>query len=137
MVDEDVRFDMKRDYATKALKSPAIAMMINEKVALAKALYFQRVKKRSGENARSTRTKVSMGGEKFDRFEGTLTAYAPHALAREFGIVRERGGDYTEAVARRYGRSVKGRALKRSAREAVLGGDNRKRQSIVKSLEEL
>ncbi|QDF15383.1 hypothetical protein SEA_MOLLYMUR_22 [Gordonia phage Mollymur] len=131
-----VRFEMKRDYATKALKSPEMGQMIMKKARLGVALYRQRVAKRTGENARKVRSKLTIGGDKMDRVEGQIEAYADHALAREFGRVRRRGGEYTDAVAKRYGRDVLGRATSRTAREAVLGGDNRKRLAIVKTLEE-
>ncbi|AOE43711.1 hypothetical protein SEA_SPEEDDEMON_220 [Gordonia phage SpeedDemon] len=133
---DGVRFSMKRDYASKALKSPDMQQMIMKKGRLAVALYRSRVKKRSGENARKIRSTITIGGDKLDRVEAHVTAYAPHALAREFGAIRKRGGEYTDEVAKRYGRDVLGRATSRGAREAVLGGDNRKRLSVVKTLEE-
>lgn len=137
MADPSVRFDMKRGYAREALMSPDMRGMINKKMKLAESLYFRRAAKRTGQNARSRRSEIIVGGEKrgADRFEGRLIAYAPHALAREFGRVKSRGGKYSQEVADRYGRSVRGRATQRGPAEHVLGGDNRRLRSVVATLE--
>ncbi|AXH70409.1 neck protein [Gordonia phage Daredevil] len=136
MAPHNVRFKMERDYAEKALKSPAMRQMIGRKARLAIALFQQRATKRTGENARKIRSRTVIGGDKRDRIEAHIETYSDHNLAREFGTVRKRGGSYSDEVAKRYGRDVLGRATSRSSREAVLGGDNRKRLSVVKTLEE-
>lgn len=47
--------------------------------------------RRSGENARSVRYESRTGGVKNDRRVGVIIAYAPYAVAREFGNVRNPG----------------------------------------------
>ena len=133
-----VRFVMERDYAAKALKDANMRSMINKKAQLAKALYFSRSKKVTGENARSRKISVFIGGEKHmgDRWEAELVGTSDHAVVEEWGRVQARGGKYSKAVAKRYGRSTKGRATKRRGGKHVMGGDNRRMRSIVKTIEE-
>ena len=133
-----VRFVMERDYASKALRDGSMRSMINKKAQLARALYFGRSKKVTGENARSGKISVFVGGEKHqgDRWEAELAGTSDHAVVEEFGRVERRGGRYSQAVAKRYGRTKTGRATKRRGGKHVMGGNNRRINSIVKTLEE-
>ncbi|ANA86196.1 hypothetical protein SEA_LOZINAK_39 [Gordonia phage Lozinak] len=138
-----VEFDPEREYVGNALKSIPIKRMLDEKVELGKQLYSKRVVKgrrsRPGQpkNFKSIRGKVGLGGDKKDRWAGEIWTTARHGLPREFGAASEikRGGGYSKAVAKRYERSTRGRARKRGDAEHVLGGDSRRRTSIVKTLE--
>ncbi|ANA86368.1 neck protein [Gordonia phage OneUp] len=138
-----IDFEPKRPYIGNALKSMPIKRMLNEKVELGKQLYSKRVVKgkrhRPGQprNYRSISGKVGLGGDDKDRWTGEIATTARHGLPREFGAASEikRGGGYTKQVAKRYERSVRGRAKQRGNAEHVLGGDSRRRASIVKTLE--
>ncbi|QBP33244.1 hypothetical protein SEA_BRUTONGASTER_27 [Gordonia phage BrutonGaster] len=138
-----VDFEENELYISNALKSLPIKRMLNEKVELGKQLYSKRVVKgkrhRAGQprNYRSISGKMRIGGDHKDRWAGEIATTARHGLPREFGAAADikRGGGYTKAVAKRYERSVRGRAKQRGRAEHVLGGDSRRRTSIVKTLE--
>jgi len=138
-----LEFKHEREYVGNALKSIPIKRMLDEKVELGKQLYSKRVVKgrrsrpHQPKNFKSVQGKVGLGGDKKDRWAGEIWTTARHGLPREFGSAAEikRGGGYSRAVAKRYERSVRGRARKRGNAEHVLGGDSRRRASIVKTLE--
>lgn len=139
MAVQRVRFVMERDYASKALMDPKMRSMISKKARLARALYFSRVTKRTGANAKNTSIRVFVGGEKRegDRWESQLIGTSDHAVVEEWGKVLKRGGAYRAAVAKRFSRSRRGRATIRRGGKHVMGGDNRRRvNSIVATLEE-
>lgn len=85
----------------KWLLSSDVRRMVTDGAELGAALYRARVKKRTGENARLVRvhtaveTWVSKRGRESKRWVGYTTAYAPHALAREFGNSRTSQPEHT------------------------------------------
>ena len=84
----------------KYLVSSTVRSLMVEHAEIAVALYRDRVKKRSGANARDVRihTELSTGtrsGRTTTRWVAYVTAYSPHALAREFGSFRRRGRGFT------------------------------------------
>ncbi|TSD48582.1 hypothetical protein FFI94_022220 [Rhodococcus sp. KBS0724] len=75
----------------KMLVGPEMRSLVQERAEMGAALYRERVKKHTGENARTVRVHTEIGGKKNDRWTGVVTAFAPHAAAREFGNFRKRG----------------------------------------------
>lgn len=77
-----------------------------------------------------------------DRWMADVEAYAPHALAREFGRVIHRKGRAPDRWHKRYrfttdenGKKLPINVTVRTRAEATLGGYRRKRQSVVADLE--
>lgn len=139
-----VKYKSNPQYVGNALKSPAMGLMLEEKLNYGKALYAKRVVKgkrfhKGPKNFQSIGSKITMGGEAHgkDRLVGELFTTARHGIVREFGRSQEivRGAYYKKAVAERYNRSIRGRAAKRGRAEHVLGGDNRRKASIIATLE--
>lgn len=139
-----IKYKSNPQYVGNALKSRPMGLMLEEKMQYGRALYAKRVVKgkrfhKGPKNFQSIGTKLEMGGEKHgkDRLVGELFTTARHGIVREFGRAAEivRGARYRKTVADRYGRSVTGRAAKRGRAEHVLGGDNRRKASIVATLE--
>lgn len=85
--------DYKPDHAGvgKILIGPEMRSLVQDRAEMAAALYRERVKKRTGENAKAVRVHTEIGGKKNDRWTAVVTAFAPHAAAREFGNFRKRG----------------------------------------------
>ncbi|MFC9761649.1 hypothetical protein [Rhodococcus jostii] len=79
----------------KFLKSPTMRSLMTEHAEIAVSLYRSRVRQRTGENAREVRVHTEIGGRRHDRWVAVVTAYAPHALAREFGNSRNRTPEHT------------------------------------------
>lgn len=73
------------------LVGPEIRSLVQDRGDMAVALYRERVKRRTGENAKAVRVHTEIGGKKNDRWTAVVTAFAPHAAAREFGNFRKRG----------------------------------------------
>lgn len=67
------------------LIGPGIRSMMGEYGEVGLALYRQQAIKRSGLNARSSRSYTEIGGAKNDRWTSVVLAYGPYAAAREFG----------------------------------------------------
>lgn len=141
-----VRYEPERPYVGNALKSGPMGVMLKEKMALGEALYAKRVVKgrrphRGPKNFSSVAARIALGGEKRgkDRLVGELFTTARHGIVREFGRSNDivRGAYYKKSVAERYNRGIRGRAKYRKNAEHVLGGDNRRKQSIVATLENM
>lgn len=84
----------------KYLIGSTVRSLMVEHAETAVALYRNRVRKRTGANAREVRvhTELSTGtrnGRTTTRWVAYVTAYSPHALAREFGSFRRRGKGFT------------------------------------------
>ncbi|WJJ10382.1 hypothetical protein P9990_17575 [Prescottella equi] len=95
----------------KLLKGPEIRSELVDRAEMVVALYRERVRKRTGENARSVRVHTEMGGKSGDRWTAVVTAYAPHAAAREFGNYRRRGKGFEgEHVLRDIGNEMRGQS---------------------------
>ena len=93
-------WDYKKDSSDstgvgKYLRSAKVRSLMTEHAEIAVALYRDRVRKRTGENARLVRVHTEIGGKKHDRWTAYVTAYAPHALAREFGNSRTSKPEHT------------------------------------------
>lgn len=67
------------------LVGPEMRRMVSDAGDIAVSLYRARVQRATGENARAVRVHTEIGGRKNDRWTAVVTAYAPHAAAREFG----------------------------------------------------
>lgn len=70
------------------LKGPEMRTMMRDYGEIGLAMYREQAKKRSGLNARSSRTYTEIGGTKNDRWTAIVLAYGPAAAAREFGNTR-------------------------------------------------
>ena len=70
------------------LVGPEVRSVVTQAGEYAVALYQERVTKDTGENARSVRMHTEIGGHRNDRWTSVVTAFAPHAPAREFGNER-------------------------------------------------
>ncbi|OFV79246.1 hypothetical protein [Rhodococcus erythropolis] len=77
----------------KMLVGPEMRSLVQEAGEVGAALYRERVKKDTGENARLVRVHTEIAGKKNDRWTSVITAYAQHAAAREFGN-RGRPGEH-------------------------------------------
>lgn len=84
----------------KFLRSRELRSLMSEYGDLAVALYRDRVRKDTGENAREVRVHTEIGGRAHDRWIAVVTAYAPHAAAREFGNRRTKAEHTLRDVAR-------------------------------------
>lgn len=72
------------------LRGPELRSMMREYGEVGLAMYRANAIKRSGLNARSSRTYTEIGGAKNDRWTATVLAYGPYAAAREYGNSRTR-----------------------------------------------
>ena len=130
------------------LKGPMMFALINRLTLQARSMYARRVdrgkRKNPQRNFRSTRistrleSTVGPTGHFIgipDRWTGELDAFARHALAREFGHVL-RTKDGAKRVSSKSSKlSPVAPVHIRSKAESVLGGYRRKRDAIVKDLE--
>ncbi|WKW86177.1 hypothetical protein SEA_JONJAMES_38 [Gordonia Phage JonJames] len=140
MAVQRVRYEPNKPYVSNALISTQMRGMLREKTTLGKNLYARRVvigkrPHKGPKNFQSVGARVRRLG---DRLVGELYTTARHGIVREFGRQRDiqRGAYYTKFVAAKYKRSIRGRAKSRGKdAEHVLGGDNRRRQSIIATLE--
>jgi hypothetical protein len=77
------------------LRGPEIRSLVTEKAEIAVALYRSKVKRRTGENARDVRIHTEIGADRHGgRWTAVVTAYAPHAAAREFGNRKNRNPEH-------------------------------------------
>ncbi|MFC8182404.1 hypothetical protein ACFULT_26330 [Rhodococcus sp. NPDC057297] len=70
------------------LRGPDLRSMMREYGEIGLAMYRENAIKRSGLNARSSRSYTEIGGAKNDRWTAVVLAYGPYAAAREFGNSR-------------------------------------------------
>lgn len=67
------------------LIGPEMRSMMREYGEVGLALFREQAVKRSGLNARSSRTYTEIGGNKSDRWTSVVLSYGPYAASREFG----------------------------------------------------
>lgn len=93
----------------KLLKGSEIRAELTDRAEMVVALYRERVRKDTGENARNVRVHTEIGGRRGDRWTAVVTAHAGHAAAREFGNYRRRGKGFGgEHVLRDIGNEMEG-----------------------------
>lgn len=67
------------------LKGPELRSLMGEMAELGLAAFRENAVKRSGLNARSSRSYTEIGGSKLDRWTGVVLSYGPYGVSREFG----------------------------------------------------
>lgn len=67
------------------LIGPEMRSMMREYGEVGLAMFRESAIKRSGLNARSSRTYTEIGGRRHDRWNAVILSYGPYAAAREFG----------------------------------------------------
>lgn len=146
-------FEWNQSYIGKALLSDDMQQMIRRKAKLGALLYKHRVKydhnRRPGDMRPHLRDainqRVAVSGAKRDRWVGLIytdsTVSVPHTVAHEFGHDIDRSDlrhKYrNKETAEYFKRGINDRGVARIKGQHTLGGNNRKIQSVVRSLEEM
>lgn len=124
-------FYQREDVITKLLMGPRIYLIVKGSTELGASIYRSRIRVRSGAAKASIRSHVTKASPELPgRPVGYITATVPYAAKLEWGDAKKikRGGGYTDYVARRYGRSKRGRAESYGHEASfLLGGNNGKR----------
>lgn len=125
-------FYQRDDVITKLLMGPRIYLMIKGSTELGATIYRSRIRVRSGAAKASIRSHVTKASPDLPgRPVGYITATVPYSAKLEWGDSRniERGGGYTSYVARRYGRTKRGRGVKYGYEASFLLGGNHGRRT--------
>jgi len=76
------------DVLADFLKGPELRSLMGEMGELGLAVFRENARKRSGLNARSSRSYTEIGGARLDRWTGVVESYGPYGTSREFGSSR-------------------------------------------------
>lgn len=70
------------------LVGPELRSTMGEVAELGLAVFRENARKRSGLNARSSRSYTEIGGARMDRWTGVVESFGPYGVSREFGSSR-------------------------------------------------
>jgi hypothetical protein len=87
------------------LKGPELRSLMGEMAELGLAVFRENAIKRSGLNARSSRSYTEIGGARMDRWTGVVLSYGPYGVSREFGSSQNSAENNLSQVRDMFGRS--------------------------------
>lgn len=86
------------------LKGPELRSLMGEMAELGLAVFRENAIKRSGLNARSSRSYTEIGGARMDRWTGVVLSYGPYGTSREFGSSQNSAENNLSQVRDMFGR---------------------------------
>lgn len=87
------------------LVGPELRSLMGEVAELGLAVFRENAIKRSGLNARSSRSYTEIGGAKMDRWTGVVLSDGPYGVSREFGSTSNRAEHNLMQVRDMFGRA--------------------------------